>query len=288
MSRSHEIQQQIRNVQRLQRVVHSMQLVAMAKRRRCTDKMMAGRPYAAAIRRVARHMVAAHSEFKHPLLGHRDDRRAGYIVVTSDRGLCGGLNHRLLTRVSRAMNERAETMSDIPLGVFGKRGIAYFRRRDGRVLASAHNLADAPAPDALAETVRTLIDHYAGGRIDRLFVAFNRFENVLHQQPMIVQLLPVLPIESDDMPHTWDYIYEPESIALIDDVLRRYIHYQIYQAVLENRASEMTARAAAMQKATDNAATKIKKLTQIRHKLRQAAITQEIEEIMAGCEATSG
>ncbi|KEZ77228.1 ATP synthase F1 subunit gamma [Salinisphaera hydrothermalis] len=288
MSRSHEIQRQIRNVQRLQRVMRSMQLVAMAKRRRCTDRMLAGRPYAAAIRHVARHVVAAHSEFRHPLLDHRDDQRAGYIVVTSDRGLCGGLNHRLLTRVNHAMDARTETTDEIPLGVFGKRGMAYFRRRAGRVLASANNLADAPAAEALTETIRTLIDEYAEGRIDRLFLAFNRFENVLHQKPMIVQLLPVLPIESDDMPHTWDYIYEPESIDLIDAVLRRYIHYQIYQAVLENRASEMTARATAMQKATDNAANRIKKLTQIRHKLRQAAITQEIQEIMAGCEATSG
>lgn len=288
MSRSHEIQQQIRNVQRLQRVVRSMQLVAMAKRRRCTDRMMAGRPYSAAIRRVARHMVAAHSEFQHPLLAYRADQHAGYIVVTSDRGLCGGLNHRLLSRVSRAMNERSEPTASIPFGIFGRRGIAYFHRRDGNILASAQGLADAPAPEALAETIRTLIDQYAQGRIDRLFVAFNRFENVLHQTPMIVQLLPIPPIKSDDMPHTWDYIYEPESVDLIDDVLRRYIHYQIYQAVLENRASEMTARATAMQKAADNAANKIKKLTQTRHKLRQAAITQEIEEIMAGCEATSG
>ncbi|MGB7757024.1 MAG: ATP synthase F1 subunit gamma [Salinisphaera sp.] len=288
MSRSHEIQQQIRNVQRLQRVVRSMQLVAMAKRRRCTDKMLAGRPYAAAIRRLARHMVSAHSEFRHPLLTSRTDEHAGYLVVTSDRGLCGGLNHRLLMQVSRAMHQRTETATEIPLGVFGKRGLAYFNRRDGHVLASAQGLADAPAPEALADTVKALVDHYAQGRIDRLFLAFNRFENVLHQKPMIVQLLPVLPLESQGAPHTWDYIYEPESVDLIDDVLRRYIHYQIYQAVLENRASEMTARAAAMQQAAENAADKIKKLTQTRHKLRQAAITQEIEEIMAGSEAIVG
>lgn len=264
-----------------------MQLVALAKRRRCIDQMLTGRPYAQAIERIARHMILAHSEFQHPLLAVRDGERAGYFVVTSDRGLCGGLNHRLLTRVARLMSAHPPGSEQSPrLGVFGQRGIAFFRNRGEPLLACTPGVAHSPSLSALTGTTKVLIDEYADGRIDRLFLAFNRFDNALRQTPTIVPLLPIPPAEDPEVPKSWDYLYEPESLDLIDAVLRRYLECQIYQALLENRACEMTARATAMQQASDNASQKLKELNQTRHKLRQAAITQEIEEIMSGCEAT--
>jgi len=285
MSQLREIRTKIEHVHQLQKVVRSMQLMATVKRRQCVERMMAGRPYADTMMRLARHMAAAHSEFQHPLLARREDTRAGYLLITSDRGLCGGLNVRLLRQVIAEMKARTERDASTELAVLGRRGIRFFQRWGGRVIATTDGLGDAPPLSALIGITKAMIDRYVNAEIDRLYLAYNRFENMLSQRPVVIQVLPAEPATEAEMRHTWDYLYEPESVALLDDILRRHIEVQVYQAVLENRAAEMAARAVAMHQASDNAERIIRSLTQLYHKRRQAAITQELQEIVSGGEA---
>lgn len=288
MSQLREIRSKIEHVRQLQTVIRSMQLMATAKRRRCMERMMAGRPYADTMMRLARHMAAAHSEFQHPLLARRPETRAGYLLVTSDRGLCGGLNVRLLHRVVDEMRIRSERRATTEVAIFGRRGIRFFQRWGGRVIATTEGLGDTPPLAMLVGNTKAMVDRYVNGEIDRLFLAYNRFENMLSQRPTIVQLLPAEPATEAEMRHTWDYLYEPESVELVDDILRRHIEVQVYHGVLENRASEMAARALAMHQASDSAERVIRSLTRLYYKRRQAAITEELEEIVSGSEALTG
>ncbi len=285
MGQLRQISTKIQHIGQLKQVVSSMQLMATVKRRRCMERMMAGRPYARTLMRLARHMAAAHSEFQHPLLARRPEQHVGVLLVTSDRGLCGGLNVRLLHRVIADMQARSVQGIGSELAIFGKRGIRFFKRWGGRVVATTEGLGDEPPLATLVGNTKAMIDRYADGEIDRLYLAYNRFENMLAQHPAVIQLLPAEPATVAETRELWDYIYEPESIELVDDVLRRNIEVQVYQAVLENRASEMAARAVAMHRAAESAQEMIESLTLLYHKQRQAAITQELEEIVGGAEA---
>lgn len=285
MTQLRDISTKIAHVRQLKQVVRSMQLMATAKRRRCLDRMLAGRPYARTLMRLAHHMAAAHSEFQHPLLARREERRVGILLVTTDRGLCGGLNVRLLHRVVSGMQERSLRQVGTELAIFGKRGARFFQRRGGAVVATTDSLGDAPPLAALVGNTKAMIDRYVGADIDRLYLAYNRFENMLSQRPTLVQLLPAEPAREQPLQRRWDYIYEPESVALVDDILRRHIEVQVYQAVLENRASEMAARAVAMHQAAESAERLISDLSRVYHRRRQEAITQELEDIVGGSEA---
>jgi F-type H+-transporting ATPase subunit gamma len=241
------------------------------------------KPYAKKILQAISHVARSHPEYPHPYLQTREIKRVGYIVVTSDRGLCGGLNHNLLKTVVKSMREWKAKNADISLCITGSKGSAFFKRIGGTVLGHADHLGDAPNVTDLIGVVRVMLDAYLENRIDALFLCSNEFVNTMTQEPVVEQILPIIPSEEEKLQHHWDYLYEPDNAkVLLDKLLTRYIESQVYRGVIENIACEQAARMVAMKSATDNAAELISDLQLVYNKARQAAITQELTEIVAG------
>lgn len=287
MAGAKEIRTKIKSINNTRKITKAMQMVAASKMRKAQERMAATRPYAEKMRNVVAHLAHAHPEYKHPYLLDRPDvKRVGYIVVTSDRGLCGGLNVNLFRTVIPAMKEWRDKGVEIDLCAIGNKAAGFFGRFGGNIIAQSTHLGDAPGIADLIGTVKVMLDAYNDGRIDRLFLVHNDFVNTMTQRPQIHQLLPIQPAElEEELRHHWDYIYEPDSKEVLDALLMRYIESLVYQGLVENIACEMAARMVAMQSATDNAGKLIGELQLAYNKARQAAITQEISEIVSGAAA---
>jgi len=280
-----EIRTKISSIRSTQKITSAMEMVAASKMRRAQDRMAVGKPYARRIRAVVGHIANAAPEYKHMYMEEREVRRVGYIVVSTDRGLCGGLNINLFKSVITSMKEWDAAGLAIDLTLIGTKGNAFFKRFGGNITASAGNLGDAPSIVELIGTVKVMLDAYEQGNIDRLYLAHNVFENTMSQHPVIKQLIPVTGEVDEQLQTHWDYIYEPDSKPVMDALMIRYIESLVYQGVVENIACEQAARMVAMKSATDNAGNLIDELQLIYNKARQAAITQEISEIVSGAAA---
>lgn len=288
MGSTREIRDKISSVKSTQKITSAMELVAASKMRRAQDRMAASKPYATEMRRVISHVAAANSEFHHPYLQHRDRvNRVGYIVVSTDRGLCGGLNVNLFRQLLSHMREWDTKNVPHDLCLVGRKAEAFFSHFGGNVTASVAQIGDKPSITDLLPPVTVMLKAFDEGKIDRLYLAYNEFVNTMTQRPTIIDLLPLKADPSAEfLQHHWDYIYEPDDANnLLTLLLKRYIESQVYQAVIENIACEQSARMVAMKNATDNAADIIKDLQLIYNKERQASITQEIAEICAGAAA---
>lgn len=286
MAQTREIRTKIDSVKSTQKITRAMELVAASKMRKAQDRMRLSKPYAQKMREVISHVAAATSEYPHPYLQQRDDiKRVGYIIVSSDRGLCGGLNINCFKAALQSMRQWQEKNVAIDLCLIGHKAEVFFKRHGGDIVGSASHLGDAPKIEQLIGLVKVMLDNYDNGKLDSLYIVSNEFINTMTQQAHVEQLLP-LPQQPDTEKHHWDYVYEPdEARMLLDTLLKRYIESQVYQAVIENIACFMSAQMIAMKSATDNAGEIIKDLQLVYNKARQASITQEIAEIVAGAEA---
>ena len=282
-----EIRDQISSVKSTQKITKAMEMVAASKMRKAQDRMLAARPYAEKIRSVVAHIAKANLEYKHPYTIDREVKRVGYIVVSSDRGLCGGLNMNVFRKSLLEMTEWDAKGVEIDIATIGSKALAYFRRAGGNVISEASNYGDNPSLTDLLGAITSMLTAYEDGKIDRLYVVSNEFVNTMTQSPGAVQLLPVKAddVAAEEVPALFDYIYEPEAKPILDTVLKCYIESQIYQAVVENVACEQSARMVAMKAASDNAGDLIGELELVYNKARQAAITQEISEIVGGASA---
>ena len=286
MAGAKEIRTQIKSIGNTQKITKAMEMVAASKMRRAQDRMRSSRPYAEKIREVVSHMGKAHPEYKHPYLIERPASRVGLIVISTDRGLCGGLNINLFKAAIAEMKEWRGQNLDVDLAVIGTKAMGFFRRLGGKVVSENSHLGDTPKVEELIGSVKVMLDAYDEGQIDRLYLANNVFVNTMTQKPVIDQLLPVSGDEQDEsLRHHWDYIYEPDAKEVMDGLLMRYIESLVYQGLVENIACEMAARMVAMKAATDNAGNLIDELQLVYNKARQAAITQELSEIVAGAAA---
>ncbi len=280
-----EIRTKIASVKSTQKITKAMQMVATSKMRRAQDRMKLARPYAEKMRTVIGHLNEANPDFRHPFLLEREPKAVGFIVISTDRGLAGGLNANLFKQVLLQMREWQNRGAQVSLSIVGSKGIAFFRRLGTPILGSVTGIGDRPHIKDLIGTIKVMLDAYREGRIDRLFLANARFVNTMTQQPSITQLLPIIAVDNQGLPEHWDYIYEPDAAAILEGLLMRYIESQVYQGVVENVASEMAARMVAMKAATDNAGKLIQDLQLVYNKARQAAITKELSEIVGGAAA---
>lgn len=280
-----EIRTKISSIQSTQKITSAMEMVAASKMRKAQDRMSVGKPYARRMRSVVGHIANAAPEYKHMYMEEREVRRVGYIVVSTDRGLCGGLNMNLFKSTVKSMKEWADQGIEIELSLIGAKAAGFFNSYGGNVTAAVRDLGEEPALADLIGGVKAMLDAYEKGRIDRLFLVSNEFINTMTQNPIVEQLLPLLAEQSSEMKHHWDYIYEPDAKELLEKLLTRYIESQVYQAVVENGACEQAARMLAMKNATENAGDIIDDLQLIYNKARQSAITQELSEIVSGAAA---
>ena len=286
MSNAKEIRTKIGSIKNTQKITSAMEMVAASKMRKAQDKMSASKPYAKRIRGVIHHLAQGNSEYRHNYLEDREVKRVGYIFISSDRGLCGGLNSNMFKKAMASMKQWNDQEIEIDLSLIGSKAISFFKNYGGNVLSTANQLGDAPTVSDLIGAVKVMLDAYDEGKIDRLFLVHNEFVNTMTQSPQVLQLLPVATEDEDEqLSHHWDYIYEPDAKELLDVLLVRYIESQVYQGVVENLACEMGARMVAMKSATDNAGDIIDDLELIYNKARQAAITQELSEIVSGAAA---
>lgn len=281
-----EIRTKIKSIKSTQKITKAMEMVAASKMRKAQDRMFASRPYSEKMRQVIGHVAMAHPEYQHPYLGERAEvKRVGFIVIATDRGLCGGLNVNLFRNAILAMSEWRKQGVEIDLCLFGAKSIAFFKRFGANVVAQADHLGDTPDLTDLIGPIKVMLDAFEEGKIDRIYMVANEFVNTMSQKPHVIQLVPVEPSGAEELKSRWDYIYEPDSKEVMDDLLIRYIESLIYQGIVENIASEMAARMVAMKSASDNAANIIDELQLAYNKARQAAITQEITEVVGGAAA---
>ncbi len=285
MAGAKEIRTKIRSVQNTQKITRAMEMVAASKMRKAQDRMHAARPYAAKMRSVVAHVSAASLEYRHPFLIEREVKRVGYIVVSSDRGLCGGLNNNLFRMLIADIGQWHDNEIGVDFCTIGNKALMFFNRFGANIVSQATHLGDAPSIESLIGTVKVMLDAYSDGNIDRLFLVYNDFVNSMTQSPAVEQLLPREPSVDEEVKHHWDYIYEPDSKEVLDQLLTRYIEALVYQGVVENAASEQAARMVAMKAASDNAGELIDELQLAYNKARQAAITQELSEIVSGAAA---
>ncbi|MEL7187088.1 MAG: F0F1 ATP synthase subunit gamma [Pseudomonadota bacterium] len=290
MAGEKEIRSKIASVKNMQKITSAMEKVAASKIRKAQKQMEASRPYAERIRKVVGHLAHANPDYKHPFLVEREVSRVGYIVISTDRGLCGGLNANLFKTMIGEIGEWNGKDVEVDLALVGAKAVAFFRRMGGNIVGSATHLGDKPSVNDLLGSIKIMLDAYSEGTIDRLFVVHNEFVNSMTQTPVVAQLLPTSGVgtDSEDLQDHFDYIYEPDAGELLDDVLSRYIESQVYRGAVENFACEMAAKMVAMKSATDNAGDIIEGLQLQYNKARQAAITQEISEIVGGAAAVSG
>ncbi|HEX2200595.1 MAG TPA: F0F1 ATP synthase subunit gamma [Gammaproteobacteria bacterium] len=284
MAATKEIRTKIKSIQSTQKITRAMEMVAASKMRKAQARMRAARPYAEKIRKVVAHLAHAHAEYQHPYTIKRELRRVGVIIVSTDRGLCGGLNANLFRAAIQVIKGWDTQGVDIDICTIGAKAAGFFSRVGGNIVAQVVHLGDQPRLEKLIGTVKVMLDAYEAGRIDQLFLAYNRFINSMTQRPQIEQLLPLEPGE-DIEPKLWDYLYEPEAQEVLDHLLQRYIESLVYQGVVENIACEQAARMVAMKSASDNAGKLIDELRLVYNKARQAAITRELAEIVGGAAA---
>ena len=286
-----EIRTKIKSVQNTSKITKAMEMVAASKMRKAQDRMRAARPYADKVRNIAAHMSQANPDYSHPYLTAPSEvKRVGMIVVTTDKGLCGGLNTNILRLVLNRMKEFDARGVPVQVTAIGNKGLAFMTRLGAQLVSQEVNLGDTPSLDRLIGAIKVQLDDYAAGKIDAVYLAYNRFINTMRQEPMLEQLLPLSAdrldqTEEEKRSYAWDYIYEPDAKTVIDELLVRYVEALVYQAVAENMASEQAARMVAMKAASDNAKKIIEELRLVYNKSRQAAITKEISEIVGGAAA---
>ncbi|AWN15683.1 F0F1 ATP synthase subunit gamma [Salinisphaera sp. LB1] len=286
MAGAKEVKTKIKSVQNTQKITKAMEMVAASKMRKAQERVEAARPYAAKIRRTVGHVAKASIGGRHEFLIEREAKRVGIVVISTDRGLCGGLNINLFRRVLGEIRDWNAENVEVDLVVIGRKGLSFFKRF-AKVRADVVDLGDRPHLQDLIGTVKVMLDDYREGNLDRVFVMGNEFVNTMTQRPYRQQLLPVAESDDNELPDRWDYIYEPEDNGLVDDLLVRFVESQVYQGAVENVACEMAARMVAMKSASDNAGDIIDDLQLEYNKQRQAAITQELSEIVAGAAAVS-
>ena len=286
MAGAKEIRTQIASIKNTQKITRAMEMVAASKMRRAQQRMQASRPYSDKIRTVIDHLAHAAPEYRHSFMTQdRELKRIGYMVISSDRGLCGGLNNNLFRMLAKDIKAQVQQGREVEFCTIGTKALGFFRRFGGQVRAQASQLGDQPRIEDLIGPVKSMLDAYVSGEIDLIYVAFNKFVNTMTQQPTVVSLVPIHAEKDEKLEHHWDYIYEPDAKEVLDNLLTRYIEALVYQSVVENGACEQSARMVAMKSATDNAGGLIDELQLIYNKARQAAITQEISEIVSGAAA---
>ena len=286
MAGGREIKTKIKSVQNTRKVTRALEMVSASKIRKAQDRMKASRPYARLMRQVIGHIAKANSEYVHPFMAAREQvKRVGYVIVSTDRGLCGGLNSQMFRRVLADMRGWQEKGVEVDVVCIGQKASVFFRRLKVTMVGSVTHLGEKPEVTQLVGVIKVMLDNYEAGSLDRVFLCYNDFINTMTQKPRQDQLLPLPPSESLESKHDWDYIYEPDAATVLDQVMTRYVESLVYQAVLENLASEHAARMVAMKAASDNATKLIGTLNLIYNKARQAAITQEISEIVGGAAA---
>ncbi len=280
-----EIRTKIASIKSTQKITSAMEMVAASKMRKAQERMSAGKPYAERIRSVVGHIANATPEYHHLYMQEREIRRVGYIVISTDRGLCGGLNTNTFKKAVSSMKQWHDQGIEVEICAIGQKASGFFKNFGGNVVAALSHLGDKPEAAKLIGSVKVMLDSFAEGKIDRLFLIHNQFVNTMTQKPEQIQLLPLLATEEKEFKHHWDYIYEPDAKLILDGLLTRFIESQVYQGVVENNACEQAARMIAMKSATDNAGDMIDGLELVYNKARQAAITQEISEIVGGAAA---
>ena len=280
-----EIRNKIKSVENTRKITKAMEMVAASKMRKAQDRMRAARPYGEKIRRVAGNLSHALTEYRHPFLVNREQAAVGIILVTSDKGLCGGLNSNLLRLAVAKMKEFESKGNKIQATCIGNKGLGFMQRAGAKIVSHVTGLGDTPHLEKLIGPVKVQLDAYMKGEIDALYIGYTRFINTMKQEPVFEQLLPLAGESVGSASHKWDYVYEPDAKSVIDDLLIRYVEALIYQAVAENMASEQSARMVAMKSASDNAKTVIGDLKLVYNKARQAAITKELSEIVSGAAA---
>ena len=282
-----EIRTKIKSVQNTRKITKAMEMVAASKMRKAQERMKAARPYGEKIRRLAANLSHANSEYKHPFLKKMGDiKRVGLIVITTDKGLCGGLNTNVLRIALNSLKEwEGKGVTDIRVTAIGSKGLGFMQRLGAKVVSNVTHLGDTPHLDKMIGPVKVMLDAFQAGELDAVYIAYTRFLNTMKQEPVLEQLLPLSGEQLRQTEHGWDYIYEPDARAVIDELLVRYVEALVYQSVAENMASEQSARMVAMKAASDNAGNVINELQLVYNKTRQAAITKEISEIVGGAAA---
>jgi F-type H+-transporting ATPase subunit gamma len=286
MAGGKEIRTKIKSIQNTQKITKAMEMVAASKMRRAQERMHQARPYAQKMRNVIAHVSQANLEYKHSFTLERPVKRVGFIIVSSDRGLCGGLNINLFRDVVNALTEWQSQSAEIDVTTIGSKGFQFFNRVGANIVSEATRLGDTPHLDDLIGPVKVMLDAYTDNRIDRLYLVHNHFQSTMSQTPQLEQLIPIHAEQPDEtLSHHWDYLYEPDAKDVVDALMTRYIESLVYQGVVENIACEMAARMVAMKSASDNAGDLIDELQLVYNKARQASITQEISEIVGGAAA---
>jgi F-type H+-transporting ATPase subunit gamma len=288
MAAGKEIRGKIKSVENTKKITKAMEMVAASKMRKAQDRMRAARPYSDKVRNVAANLGKANPEYKHPFMKvNADAKAAGFIVVTTDKGLCGGMNTNVLRAVTTKLRENQAAGGTAQAVAIGNKGLGFLNRIGAQVVSHATQLGDTPHLDKLIGPVKVLLDAYAAGKVNVVYLCYTKFINTMRQEPVVEQLLPLTSdnLKADEGEHAWDYIYEPDARVVIDELLLRYVEALVYQAVAENMASEQSARMVAMKAATDNAGNVIAELKLVYNKTRQAAITKELSEIVAGAAA---
>ncbi|MBE7461301.1 MAG: F0F1 ATP synthase subunit gamma [Zoogloeaceae bacterium] len=282
-----EIRTKIKSVQNTRKITKAMEMVAASKMRKAQERMKAARPYGEKIRRLAANLSHANSEYKHPFLKKAGEvKRVGLIVITTDKGLCGGLNTNVLRVALNSLKEwEGKGVTDIRVTAIGSKGLGFMQRLGARVVSNVTHLGDTPHLEKMIGPVKVMLDAFQAGQLDAVYIAYTRFLNTMKQEPVLEQLLPLSGEQLRQTEHGWDYIYEPDARAVIDELLVRYVEALVYQSVAENMASEQSARMVAMKAASDNAGNVINELQLVYNKTRQAAITKEISEIVGGAAA---
>jgi F-type H+-transporting ATPase subunit gamma len=285
-----EIRGKIKSVENTKKITKAMEMVAASKMRKAQDRMRAARPYSDKIRNIAANLASANPEYTHPFMAHAKTvaaKRVGFIVVTTDKGLCGGMNTNILRMVTQKTRELETAGSKVEAVAIGNKGLGFMNRVGVKVVSHAIQIGDTPHLEKLIGPVKVMLDQYQEGNLDAVYICYTKFINTMKQEPMVQQLLPLSAdkLEGDKGNHSWDYIYEPEAQIVIDELLVRYVEALVYQAVAENLATEQSARMVAMKAATDNAGNVIGELKLVYNKTRQAAITKELSEIVAGAAA---
>jgi F-type H+-transporting ATPase subunit gamma len=290
MAAGKEIRGKIKSVENTKKITKAMEMVAASKMRKAQERMRAARPYSEKIRNITANLASANPEYTHPFMAKAkgsDAKATGFIVVTTDKGLCGGMNTNILRQVTQKSRELEAAGSRIEAVAIGNKGLGFLHRVGIKIVSQATQLGDTPHLDKLIGPVKVMLDAYQDGKIDAVYLCYTRFINTMKQEPVIEQLLPLpaAQLEVDKSSHSWDYLYEPDAATVIDELVVRYVEALIYQAVAENLASEQSARMVAMKSASDNAGNVIGELKLVYNKTRQAAITKELSEIVAGAAA---
>ena len=285
MANAKELRKQIGSIKNTQKITSAMEMVAASKMRKSQERMARGRPYSDHMKEVIGHVANASPEYRHGFMIEREVKRVGYIVVTTDKGLCGGLNINLLKATVNSIKKWVDQDVEVDLCLIGNKGAQFFRSYGGNVIAASSHVSESPALSDLIGSIKVMLDAFEAGKVDKIFLSNNVFVNTMTQTPTISQLVPLDPAEDAEMKHRWDYIYEPDARQLIEGLVTRFIESQVYQAVVENGACEQAAKMIAMKNATDNAGDMVDELQLIMNNARQAAITQELSEIVGGAAA---